>query len=47
VKVMNPKIEEKIAQMRCENRPVKQIAKKLGVNRDDIEAVIKNVDFLH
>ncbi|MFP3163489.1 MAG: hypothetical protein RXQ75_06625 [Acidianus hospitalis] len=38
---MNPKIEEKIAQMRCENRPVKQIAKKLGVNRDDIETVIK------
>ncbi|AWR95940.1 hypothetical protein [Acidianus brierleyi] len=38
---MNSKIEAKIAQMRCENKPVKLIAKKLGINRDDIEAIIK------
>jgi len=41
MKIMNSKIEEKIAQMRCENKPVKLIAKKLGINRDDIEAIIK------
>jgi hypothetical protein len=38
---MKSKIEAEIAQMRCENKPVKIIAKKLGVNRDDIEATIK------
>ncbi|ARM76495.1 hypothetical protein [Acidianus manzaensis] len=38
---MNSKTEMQIALMRCQNKPVKQIAKKLGVNREDIEAVIK------
>ncbi|BCU71229.1 hypothetical protein [Stygiolobus caldivivus] len=38
---MNSQIEAKIAQMRCENRPVKVIAKRLGLNREDIELVIQ------
>ncbi|AWR97729.1 hypothetical protein DFR86_09345 [Acidianus sulfidivorans JP7] len=38
---MNSKIEMQIALMRCQNKPVKQIAKKLGINKEDIEAVIK------
>ena len=38
---MNPKLEEAIAGLRCVNKPVKQIAKTLGVKKDAIEKIIK------
>lgn len=39
---MNKKLEESIAKLRCENKPVKQITKILSVNRDDVEKLIKS-----
>ncbi len=38
---MNKRLEEAIADLRCANKPVKSISKKLGVKKDDIEKVIK------
>ncbi len=38
---MNSKLEFAVAQLRCENKPVKQIAKHLGVKKDEIEKIIK------
>lgn len=37
---MNPKREEEIARLRCENKSVKFISKKLSINRVDIERTI-------
>jgi|GEM_PF-1788400 len=39
---MNPKLEEAVAGLRCVNKPVKQIAKTLGVKKDSIEKIIKD-----
>ncbi|WP_276929912.1 hypothetical protein [Ferroplasma acidiphilum] len=39
---MNSKLEEAIAGLRCVNKPVKQIAKTLGVKKDAIEKIIKD-----
>ncbi len=39
---MNPKLEEAIAGLRCVNKPVKQIAKTLGVKKDAIEKIIRD-----
>ncbi|MEM0140240.1 MAG: hypothetical protein QXZ44_06490 [Ferroplasma sp.] len=38
---MNSKLEFAIAQFRCINKPVKQIAKTLGIKKDVIEKIIK------
>ena len=39
---MNQKLEEAIAGLRCVNKPVKQIARTLGVKKDSIEKIIKD-----
>ncbi|MCY0851375.1 hypothetical protein [Thermoplasma acidophilum] len=38
---MNRKLEESIAKLRCENKPVKQIMKILSIRKDDVEKVIE------
>ncbi|MGC8516121.1 MAG: hypothetical protein ACP5OC_08320 [Thermoplasmata archaeon] len=37
---MNLKREREVAQLRCENKSVKFISKKLAMNRNDIERII-------
>ncbi|EQB69024.1 MAG: hypothetical protein AMDU4_FER2C00292G0002 [Ferroplasma sp. Type II] len=39
--LMNQKLEEAVAGLRCVNKPVKQIAKTLGIKKDEIEKIIK------
>jgi hypothetical protein len=38
---VNTKLEEAVAGLRCVNKPVKQIAKTLGIKKDEIEKIIK------
>ena len=38
---MNAKREEDVARLRCQNKSVKFISKKLSMKRDDIERIIK------
>lgn len=40
--IMNKKLEEAVAGLRCVNKPVKQIARTLSVGKDDIEKIIKD-----
>jgi len=37
---MNSKLEEEVAQLRCNNKSVKYISRKLSLGRDDIERII-------
>lgn len=39
---MSKKMEEAVAGLRCVNKPVKSIAKTLGVKKDEIEKIIKH-----
>ena len=38
---MNPKLAEEVARLRCENKSVLFISKRLSIKRDDIERIIE------